>query len=96
MQHSEDDGITVWGVFCASVNSPLVFIKLFLDGLLYCQLLEENFLFIPEEFPDTLMFMHDGAPMHRFIIAKSLRNEQPIRLVKWPPDPPDLSPLEIF
>ena len=42
----------------------------------------------------TIIFMHDGAPCHRFKIVKKFLGENHVTALDWPGNSPDLNPIE--
>ena len=42
-----------------------------------------------------IIFQHDNAPAHRAFTTKTwFANQQGISLIQWPPNSPDLNPIE--
>lgn len=98
-------GVMFWaGIMGSSLLGPFRVddgVKLNSEG--YCAFLNEHFLtwFKSQrpQFRNKLVFMHDNAPSHASNHTKQWLSEQGLRnekLMVWPPNSPDLNPIENF
>ena len=66
----------------------------------YVDFLKNNLLKFYENFEDkeknALLFMHDNAPAHAAKNTKQFLKNRGIKTMKWPPNSPDLNPIENF
>ena len=46
------------------------------------------------EMPISWTFQHNNDPKHKARLVKSWIEESNIKVMKWPPQPPDLTPIE--
>ena len=64
----------------------------------YCEFLECNFLpwlqAQPNERKNALTFMQDNAPAHASKYSKHFLASQELNIMDWPPNSPDLNPIE--
>ena len=93
-------GISVmfWGCFTQSGTGPLVAIEGSMDSLKYIEVLEEHLIPAYESIRDdsesSMVFMQDNAPCHKSNIVKRFLAEKNIETLDWPPQSPDLNPIE--
>jgi len=91
----KSDGIMVWGCFCRDTIGPLVLIEDNVTALKYVDILEENLLpFLNELGKDIYSFQDDNAPVHRAQKVKRWIEKNSINVIPWPPQSPDLNPIE--
>ena len=87
--------IMVWGCFTASGVGPLVKIEGIMNGEMYRHILINN---LSGEYADNLplawIFQQDNDPKHTSKIVKSWLNQEAINVLQWPPQSPDLNPIE--
>lgn len=90
--------VMVWGAFSGFDKSPLVlmpegertakdFIRNVYDGTL-------SAFYFMHDHPHHLTLMEDGAPIHRSKLAQQWRIAYGIPKLEWPPNSPDLNPIE--
>lgn len=90
--------VMVWGAFTGFDKSPLVimpqgertaidFVHNVYEGTL------SGFYFMHDT-PEQLVLMEDGAPVHRGKLPKLWRQAHGIPKLDWPPNSPDLNPIE--
>lgn len=90
--------VMVWGAFSGFFKSPLVilpqgertsehFVRTVYEGTL-------SGLYFMHDIPERITLMEDGAPVHRGKIATSWREAHGIKKFDWPPNSPDLNPIE--
>ena len=68
-----------------------------LDSTLYCEILSDNLLGTADYFqmdPDYFVFQQDNDPKHTSRLAKDLFNQNRVNLMDWPPQSPDMNPIE--
>lgn len=96
-------------VWCAILNNKIIgphFFNVTLNGNVYLnflqQELEDYFDELPLEQERNIVFQQDGAPPHSVVAVKNYLNQRfngwigrdaPI---KWPPNSPDLTPMDAF
>jgi hypothetical protein len=88
----------VWGAFSGFDKCPLVFLPQkertashFVQNVYEAAL--SGFYFMHDE-PNNLILMEDGAPIHRSKVPDLWRRAHGIRKMQWPPNSPDLNPIE--
>ena len=90
--------VMVWGAFTGFDRSPLVlmpegarttndFVRNVYDGTL-------SAFYFMHDHPHHLILMEDGAPVHRSKLAQQWRIAYGIEKMEWPPNSPDLNPIE--
>lgn len=93
---SQNEGVTCmfWGFFSKRELGPLVPIKGILNSQEYLKLLKEYLIPILNKTDRKLTFMHDNAPIHTAKVVKEFFAENGIEPMIWPPQSPDLNPIE--
>ena len=90
----------VWGAIGYNFKPDLVFITGKLDSNAYIALLRDNHIFEACNtcFNDNFIFQQDGAPPHSSQMTLDwIQIEKEVKLLLgWPPNSPDLSPIEIL
>ena len=101
--------IMVWACFTGEKLGPLIVCESgSVDGEAYSEILFDGLLsFVDDllEVPNdpttinvatenSLLFMHDNAPCHKSTDVKEILEETNIPVMKWPPQSPDLNPIE--
>ena len=84
-------------VWAASGVGRLVFIDKIMDAVAYRRILAENLQQSAEQlgFTGNFYFVQDNDPKHTARIVKELFAQRPhIRVFPWPPQSPDLNPIE--
>ena len=89
--------VTVWGAMSYRETAFLTKLNGNLNSLGYIHILENSA--IPSAhylgYGDNFFFKDDGTPCHRTHIVKLWKQERNIReLPNWPPQSPDLNPIE--
>ena len=83
----------IWGGFSASGLNTVVRIQGKLNAQAYIELLNEHLL--PLELPDNgVQFQQDNALPHRSSQTIEWLAENGIDVMPWPPQSPDLNPIE--
>src|SRR5690242_19253804 len=87
----------VWGCFTAQGIGNLVRIHDTLNAALYVDILKEDFLGTLEWYgleKDDIVFQHDNDPKHTARFTTEWLDNKNIEVLKWPPQSPDLNPIE--
>ena len=86
----------VWGCFNNENLGKLTFIDGVLTAAKYINILEENLFPSIEKFRlnNKFIFQHDNDPKHTAKIVQNFIGEKNISLLSWPPQSPDLNPIE--
>jgi len=89
--------IMVWGCMTAHGPGYLCKIEGAMDQHLYKAILEDELCntikYYRMEF-DKVIFQHDNDPKHRAKSVKTWLDSQPFNVLVWPPQSPDLNPIE--
>ncbi len=90
------DSVMVWGCMGNTGSGRLHFINRMVNAAKYQTILEGNLLpSIPALYPDgNVVFMQDGATCHTAKTTKRWLEAHDITVLPWPPNSPDLNPLE--
>lgn len=87
--------IMLWGCFSKSGVGKLVKIEGRMTGNSYVSLLEENLTESANMMSlGQFVFQQDNDPKHTSRVAKLYFQENNIEMLKWPPQSPDLNPIE--
>ncbi len=86
----------VWGVFSWHTLGLLVPIKHCLNTTVYLSIVEHVHPFMTTVYHLLMYFQQDNAPCHKAQIISDwfLEHENEFTLLKWPPQSPDLNPIE--
>ena len=89
-------GVTVWGAMSYRGTGYLTPLTGNLNANGYIDILEKSA--IPSAhllgYGNNYFFQDDGAPCHRARIVKEWKADDNIRVLEWPPQSPDLNPIE--
>ena len=84
--------ILVWGAIKGDGSRMLIRCPIRLDSVSYQAVLDNG---LKDLLDKNSIFMHDGAPCHRSLsTAKYLESRKICVLSDWPPQSPDLNPIE--
>jgi transposase len=84
-----------WGCISSCGQVYLSVISEKIDKKVYCNFLENEALpAIGELLGDDYTFMQDNAPAHRAKFTKDFLKDNNIKVLPWPPQSPDLNPIE--
>jgi transposase len=91
--------VMVWGCFMWGKLGPLVILSKDqrFDSKKYVNILEEHLLdFWMEQSEEIgyVVFQEDNSPIHTSKLAKQWRESMDIQSLQWPPNSPDLNPIE--
>jgi transposase len=89
--------VIIWG--CMTTKGPGFMCKIdgIMDKELYLAILQGELLQTFEHYEIDLaqsIFQHDNDPKHKAKTVQNWLNEQPFSVMAWPPQSPDLSPIE--
>lgn len=94
MKQNGGGGVMFWGCMTRRAWGPITAIDGTINGETYLQLLKD--VVIPEieasEVP--IIFQQDNAPAHKKASVTSFLQAQDFEILTWPPQSPDLSPIE--
>lgn len=96
--------VNVWcGLLCNKVIGPFFFCENTVNSQVYLDLLERFVFPQLQEFQPNILFQQDGAPPHWSLeVRQRLNNKFPDRWIgrdgptEWPPQSPDITPLDFF
>lgn len=90
--------LMVWGCFVGSHQGPLVSFRGVNTAATYVDTLRDILLPFIEKMPRRLrndfIFQQDNARIHTAKLAKAWFQEQAFKLMEWPPNSPDMNPIE--
>lgn len=85
----------VWGAISIRGTSPLKLCTRTMDSGEYILTLEQFLLPTMDTlYPDKFIFQHDNATCHCSNVTKDFLAKNAISVLKWPPNSPDLNPIE--
>ncbi len=87
----------VWGIFSWHALGPLVPIEHCLNTTAYLSIVEHVHLFMTTVYQSSDgYFQQDNSPCHKAQIISDwfLEHDNEFTLLKWPPQSPDLNPIE--
>ncbi len=91
-------GVMVWGIISWYTLSPLVPIEYRLNGTAYPSIVADHVHpFMTTVYPSSDgYFQQDNVPCHKAQIISDwvLEHDNEFTLLKWPPQSPDLNPIE--
>ncbi len=98
MVQAAGGGVIVWGIFSWHTLGPLVPIEHHLNTTAYLSIVADHlYPFMTTVYPSSDgYFQQDNAPCHKaqIISVWFLEHENEFTLLKWPPQSPDLNPIE--
>ena len=87
--------LMVWAAFSWHVGGPNVKIDGKIDQHFYNDVITSHTIpFAYENLPLLWTFMHDNDPKHTSRTVKKCLDEENVKVLKWPPQSPDLNPIE--
>ncbi len=93
MIHSGGGKFMYWGAFRGRQRGPLIEIGKRLNGRGYLQLLQ-NHLDVETMRQNDEILQQDNAPIHKAACVTNWLHEQGIEVMQWPPQSPDMNPIE--
>ncbi len=97
VQAGGGDGVMVWGIFSWHTLGTLVSIEHRLNATVYLSIVSDHVHpFITTVHHLLMYFQQDNAPCHKAQIISDwfLEHNNECTLLKWPPQSPDLNPIE--
>ncbi len=98
MVQAAGDGVMVWGIFSWHTLGPLVPIEHCLNATAYLSIVADHVNpFMTTVYPSSYgFFQQDNAPCHKAQIISDcfFEHDNEFTLLKWPPQSPDLNPIE--
>ncbi|KAH9442507.1 hypothetical protein Pst134EB_033186 [Puccinia striiformis f. sp. tritici] len=89
---------SIWGAFYGTSKIPIVFLQKggtkavdYIDQVYKGRLVETLALIDPHH---QLILMEDNARSHTAKLTKAFRKDNNINTIEWPPQSPDLNPIE--
>jgi len=89
--------VFIWGCFTSHGVGYLCKIDGKLNAELYRQILSEDLMGTLQHYElstDDIIFMQDNDPKHTAILTKKWFEDNNVELLPWPPQSPDLNPIE--
>jgi hypothetical protein len=89
--------IMTWGCMTALGPGYMAKIDGGMDSELYCKILDEDLLDTINDYgldKSEIIFQHDNDPKHTAKKTKKWLEEQELQVLDWPPQSPDLNPIE--
>jgi transposase len=83
-----------WGAFSSVGSGPLIALNERVDSRSYLSTLNKILLPYLKSLKKPVTFMHDNAPAHASDRVKKWFKHHKIRTLNWPPQSPDLNPIE--
>ena len=85
----------VWGCFTAHGLGPLHRINGIMDRFVYKNIMAEVMLpYVEWNMPLKWIFQQDNDPKHTSLLVKQWFQQNSINVINWPPQSPDLNPIE--
>jgi hypothetical protein len=87
----------VWGCITSQGVGFLTKIEGNMDKELYCSILQDELqqtIHYYDLNPPNVIFQHDNDPKHTAKMVKNWLENQPFSILDWPPQSPDLNPIE--
>lgn len=88
-------GVMIWGCMAAGGVGNIVTIEGNMNAQMYLEVLKQSvFQQGVKLIGPNFTFQHDNAPIHTAKIIKEYIKHTNMRVLEWPPQSPDLSPIE--
>ena len=85
----------VWGMISSAGMGPIVHFHTNIIASVYKELFRQHDLpHLRKGTVETPIFMQDKAPCHKAKTVLSFLEEEGIAVMKWPPQIPDMNPIE--
>ena len=92
--HSGSFSVMFWGCFSKRGLGPLIALEGSMNSEKYVELLEVALKPELEEAGVPMIFMQDNAPCHTSKLVSDYLGNFDITVLEWPPQSPDLNPIE--
>ena len=90
-----DGSFMVFGMFSSRGTTPLVRLQTRVNAQIYKNIVQDHVVpIIQNSGFDRATFMQDNAPCHKAKVVMSYLSEQDFGIMDWPPQSPDLNPIE--
>ena len=87
--------VMVFGMFSSQGTMPLVRLQTRVNAQIYKNIVQDHVVpIIQNSGFDRATFMQDNAPCHKEKVVMSYLSEQDFEIMDWPPQSPDLNPIE--
>ena len=87
--------VMIFGMFSSQDTTPLVRLQTRVNAQIYKNIAQEHVMpIIQNSGFDRATFMYDNAPCHKAKVLMSYLSEQDFETMDWPPQNPDLNPIE--
>ena len=89
--------VMVFGMFSSRGTTPLVRLQTRVNAQIYKNIVKDHVVpIIQNSGFDRATFMQDNAPCQEAKVVMSYLSEQDFEIMDWPPQSPDLNPIENF
>lgn len=88
--------IMIWGCFSGHGMGQLTEVSGRMDAVMYRDILDTHLISSAVQIgiESDYIFQHDNDPKHTSKLVKSFLSEKGINVLEWPPQSPDLNPIE--
>ena len=87
--------VMVFGMFSSQGTTPLVRLQTRVNAQIYKNIVQDHVVpIIQNSGFDRATFMQVNAPCHKAKVVMSYLSEQDFEIMDWPPQSPDLNPIE--
>ena len=87
--------VMVFGMFSSQGTTPLVRLQTRVNAQIYKNIVQDHVVpIIQNSGFDRATFMQNNAPCHKAKVVMSYLSEQDFGIMDWPPQTPDLNPIE--
>ena len=87
--------VMIIGMFSSQGTTPLVRLQTRVNAQIYKNIVQDHVVpIIRNSGFDRATFMQDNAPCHKAKVVMSYLSEQDFEIMDWPPQSPDLNPIE--
>jgi transposase len=89
--------VMVWGCISSQGVGEIIKVEGLMNSAQYCNILDRGLLGTTRKMQVNvrdIIFQHDGDPKHTSMMTKNWLHEKGINVLRWPPQSPDLNPIE--
>ena len=91
----EGGSVMVFGMLSSRGTTPLVRLQTRVNAQIYKNIVQDHVVpIIQNSGFDSATFIQDNAPCHKTKVVMSYLSEQEFEIMDWPPQSPDLNPIE--